>query len=287
MVEKPVNEALLATVSRRLSRLMNKGGGRDRGADVLNFVFEGQHVGVQTDMTALAAYLEVSRGTAYAIVDELVAAGLLTKSVDPDSRRRTVLRLTEAGDRSVRATLERTVADLLGLADGIRRMAVQPRLNGTVRSPPEAEWLPPIRWFADWYRRGMDGYVPLNYIGRLNVFDATARDPRDFFMVVYGQSMRYAAGVHLVGQKLSEILRYYHPDLTEKVYESYREAIRTGEASVRQYDIVMEGQATSYQRICLPLGVPPSRLMMASFFVDADLGPPVVLTPSSGIVRTG
>lgn len=280
MVAKPVNEALLATVSRRISRLINQSGVRDRGTEVLNFVFEGESVGISSDMTALTAYLGASRGTAYAMVDDLVARGLLTKTVDPNSRRRTVLRLTEAGERSVRATLEQCAADLLGIADGIKRMSLRPRLNGTVTAPPETEWLPPIRWFADWYRVGMNGFVPLNFLGRMNLFEAVGTDPRDYVTIFTGQGMRYAAGAQFVGQKLSYVLRHYHPDLAAKVYESYGEAIRTGRMSVRRYEISMEGEATAYQRICMPLGSPPTVLMMASFFVGVDVGAPQLPRPS-------
>jgi DNA-binding MarR family transcriptional regulator len=280
MASKPVNEALLATVSRRMSRLLSETGVADRGSDVLNFVFEGECVGVSSDMTALAAYLGASRGTAYSIVDDLVARGLLTKGVDPKSRRRTVLRLTEAGNRSVQATLERCVTDLLGIADTIKRMSVRPRLNGTVTTPPETEWLPPIRWFADWYRDGMRGFVPLNFLGRLNLFEAVGTDARDYVTLFSGHCMRYAAGAQLVGQKLSHVLRHYHPDLAAKVYECYGDAIRTGRMSVHRYEISIEGQATAYQRICMPLGSPPTVLMMASFFVDVDVGAPVMPRPS-------
>jgi len=55
---------------------------------------------VRTSVTELAAALELDKSTLSRTVDAAVRAGLVDRVVDPRSRRRQVVRLTEAGQRT-------------------------------------------------------------------------------------------------------------------------------------------------------------------------------------------
>ena len=65
-----------------------------------------------TNLTALAAALDVAPSTAMRMVDRLETAGLLGRSVHPDNRRETHLALTAAGRRTVRTVTARRRRDL-------------------------------------------------------------------------------------------------------------------------------------------------------------------------------
>jgi DNA-binding MarR family transcriptional regulator len=65
-----------------------------------------------TNLTALAAALDVAPSTAMRMVDRLASAGLVERSVHPDNRRETHLTLTAAGRRTVRTVTARRRRDL-------------------------------------------------------------------------------------------------------------------------------------------------------------------------------
>ncbi|UQX87062.1 MarR family transcriptional regulator [Jatrophihabitans telluris] len=64
-----------------------------------------------TNLTALAAALDVASPTAMRMVDRLVAAGLVERSVHADNRRETHLTLTASGRRTVRTVTARRRRD--------------------------------------------------------------------------------------------------------------------------------------------------------------------------------
>ena len=66
-----------------------------------------------TNLTALAAALDVAPSTAMRMVDRLEAAGLVERSVHPDNRRETHLALTATGRRAVRTVTARRRRDLV------------------------------------------------------------------------------------------------------------------------------------------------------------------------------
>jgi DNA-binding MarR family transcriptional regulator len=65
-----------------------------------------------TNLSTLAAALDVAPSTALRMVDRLETAGLVERSVHPDNRRETRLSLTEAGQRTVRTVTARRRRDL-------------------------------------------------------------------------------------------------------------------------------------------------------------------------------
>ncbi|MEO9134524.1 MAG: MarR family transcriptional regulator [Jatrophihabitantaceae bacterium] len=68
--------------------------------------------GTATNLTVLAAALDVAPSTALRMVDRLESAGLLERSVNPENRRETRLTLTGAGRRAVRTVNARRRRDL-------------------------------------------------------------------------------------------------------------------------------------------------------------------------------
>ncbi len=65
-----------------------------------------------TNLSALAAALDVAPSTAMRMVDRLEASGLVQRAVHPDNRRETHLSLTASGRRTVRTVTARRRRDL-------------------------------------------------------------------------------------------------------------------------------------------------------------------------------
>jgi DNA-binding MarR family transcriptional regulator len=80
-----------------------------------------------TNLTGLAAALDVAASTALRMIDRLIAAGLVERSVPEDNRRETRLSLTTTGRRTVRTVTARRQRDLRTVIEHIppsRRHAV-------------------------------------------------------------------------------------------------------------------------------------------------------------------
>lgn len=78
-------------------------------------------------LTGLAGQLDVAPSTALRMVDRLVAAGLVERSIRPENRRETRLALTAAGRRVVRTVTQRRRRDLRAVLERLgpdRREAV-------------------------------------------------------------------------------------------------------------------------------------------------------------------
>lgn len=75
--------------------------------------------GAPTNLSGLAEALDVAPSTAMRMVDRLVAAGLLDRTVRPGNRRETRLTLTAAGRRTVRTVTARRRRDLRAVIDRI------------------------------------------------------------------------------------------------------------------------------------------------------------------------
>ena len=73
----------------------------------------------QTNLSKLAAALNVAPSTAMRMVDRLVSAGLVERTTPPTNRRETLLALTSAGERTVRTVTSRRRRDLRAI---IRRL---------------------------------------------------------------------------------------------------------------------------------------------------------------------
>jgi DNA-binding MarR family transcriptional regulator len=73
--------------------------------------------GDPTNLTTLAAHLDVAASTALRMVDRLVTAGLVERTVRPDNRRETHLSLTVAGRRTVRTVTARRRRDISTVID--------------------------------------------------------------------------------------------------------------------------------------------------------------------------
>ncbi|OBG79650.1 MarR family transcriptional regulator [Mycobacterium sp. E802] len=85
---------------------------------VLRAVEQREKAGLSTSIGEVAEYMAVEHSTASRTVANVVSAGLLTKSMDPDDQRRCVLTLTEEGRQALAQVTERrqqmvaeTVAD--------------------------------------------------------------------------------------------------------------------------------------------------------------------------------
>jgi DNA-binding MarR family transcriptional regulator len=63
----------------------------------------------------LAEALGVNPSTATRTVDRLIAAGMVTRSPNPESRREIVLELTQAGNRLVRTAMARRRTEIAGI----------------------------------------------------------------------------------------------------------------------------------------------------------------------------
>ena len=74
-----------------------------------------------TNLNGLASALDVAPSTATRMVDRLVDAGLVQRSVPAADRRGVALTLTAAGRRTVRAVTERRRRDLRRVVDQIPR----------------------------------------------------------------------------------------------------------------------------------------------------------------------
>jgi DNA-binding MarR family transcriptional regulator len=72
-----------------------------------------------TNLTTLSAHLDVAASTALRMVDRLVSAGLVERTVRPDNRRETHLSLTTAGRRTVRTVTARRRRDITAIISGL------------------------------------------------------------------------------------------------------------------------------------------------------------------------
>ncbi|MER5629488.1 MarR family winged helix-turn-helix transcriptional regulator [Streptomyces nitrosporeus] len=72
----------------------------------------------------LAEWLGVNPSTAMRMVDRLIAAGLAKRTINPDNRRETVLRLTPEGSRIVADVTARRRREIAGI---VERLAPQQR----------------------------------------------------------------------------------------------------------------------------------------------------------------
>lgn len=80
-----------------------------------------------TNLSGLAAALDVAPSTAMRMVDRLVEAGTVDRTVPPDNRRETHLSLTQSGRRTVRTVTMRRRRDLQAVVEQVpaaRRAAV-------------------------------------------------------------------------------------------------------------------------------------------------------------------
>lgn len=74
-----------------------------------------------TNLTGLATALDVAPSTALRMIDRLVTAGLVERTVPPDNRRETHLTLTRAGQGTVRTVTQRRRRDLQSVIQEIPR----------------------------------------------------------------------------------------------------------------------------------------------------------------------
>jgi DNA-binding MarR family transcriptional regulator len=75
--------------------------------------------GAATNLSGLAAALDVAPSTAMRMVDRLIAAGLVERTVPPDNRRETHLELTASGRRTVNTVTARRRRDLLAIIERV------------------------------------------------------------------------------------------------------------------------------------------------------------------------
>lgn len=73
----------------------------------------------QTNLSRLAAALNVAPSTAMRMVDRLEAAGLVERSIAPTNRRETLLTLTPSGKRTVKNVTSRRRRDLRAIVGRI------------------------------------------------------------------------------------------------------------------------------------------------------------------------
>jgi DNA-binding MarR family transcriptional regulator len=73
----------------------------------------------QTNLSKLAAELDVNASTAMRVIDRLVAAGLVSRTENPASRREVVLCLTPAGERVVGDVIASRRSAIAALVQGI------------------------------------------------------------------------------------------------------------------------------------------------------------------------
>ncbi|MFJ5775183.1 MarR family winged helix-turn-helix transcriptional regulator [Streptomyces sp. NPDC093094] len=78
-----------------------------------------------TKLVTLAELLQVAPSTAMRMVDRLIAAGLADRQPNPDSRRETLLRLTDEGRRTVDEVTARRRGEIAGI---VERLAPDQRL---------------------------------------------------------------------------------------------------------------------------------------------------------------
>ncbi|MEW2344518.1 MULTISPECIES: MarR family winged helix-turn-helix transcriptional regulator [Streptomyces] len=70
-----------------------------------------------TKLVALAELLQVAPSTAMRMVDRLITAGLAVREVNPESRRETLLTLTEEGRRTVAGVVARRRAAIASIVE--------------------------------------------------------------------------------------------------------------------------------------------------------------------------
>lgn len=70
-----------------------------------------------TKLVVLAELLQVAPSTAMRMVDRLIAAGLADRQTNPDSRRETLLRLTDEGRRTVEDVTSRRRAEISAIVE--------------------------------------------------------------------------------------------------------------------------------------------------------------------------
>lgn len=75
--------------------------------------------GAATNLSGLAAALDVAPSTAMRMVDRLIAAGLVERTVPPGNRRETHLELTAIGRQVVRTVNARRRRDLLAIIERV------------------------------------------------------------------------------------------------------------------------------------------------------------------------
>jgi len=100
----------------------------------------------QTNLSGLAATLDVAPSTATRMVDRLVDAGLVERTIPAADRREITLTLTPSGRRTVRTVTERRRRDLRSLVEQIprnRRAAVARAMTDFAEAAEHA-WGPPI-----------------------------------------------------------------------------------------------------------------------------------------------
>ncbi|MCL4437911.1 MAG: MarR family transcriptional regulator [Candidatus Thermoplasmatota archaeon] len=71
----------------------------------------------EANQSELADLMSVSKPTVSSIVDTLVRKGLVTREIPDSDRRKTTLRLTEAGENLVRSIREEAVASFSKMLD--------------------------------------------------------------------------------------------------------------------------------------------------------------------------
>jgi DNA-binding MarR family transcriptional regulator len=85
-----------------------------------------------TKLVALADALHVAPSTAMRMVDRLIAAGLADRQPNPESRRETLLRVTEEGRRTVETVMARRRSEIAAIVRRLRpaqRLALVEGLN--------------------------------------------------------------------------------------------------------------------------------------------------------------
>jgi DNA-binding MarR family transcriptional regulator len=98
--------------------------------------------GAATNLSTLAASLDVAPSTALRMVDRLVAAGLIERSVRQENRRETHLALTVAGRNTVATVTERRRRDIRAVLERMPRTE-RDRLVGAMEAftaAAEALW---------------------------------------------------------------------------------------------------------------------------------------------------
>lgn len=111
-------EAVLAS-SRALVAVSARSIAAARGVTLPQYRMLVVLAGGEANLTTLAAHLDVAPSTALRMVDRLVAADLVQRTVRPDDRRETHLSLTTAGRRTVRTVTARRRRDIRAVIDAM------------------------------------------------------------------------------------------------------------------------------------------------------------------------
>ncbi|GGX41573.1 MarR family winged helix-turn-helix transcriptional regulator [Streptomyces fructofermentans] len=94
-----------------------------------------------TKLVTLAEQLQVAPSTAMRMLDRLIAAGLADRRTNPDSRRETVLQLTEEGRRAVADVMARRRAEISVIVERLspeQRVSLIEALNAFSEAGAEA-----------------------------------------------------------------------------------------------------------------------------------------------------